>query len=88
MIEIENLSLDGVKLIKTKKFIDDRGSFQQNYHKDEYKKFGILNNFVQDNWSTSEKGVLRGLHYQFHFPQAKLVQVIKGEVYDEARFKS
>ena len=84
MIEIENLALEGVKLIKTKKFFDDRGSFQQNYHKDEYKKFGILNNFVQDNWSTSEKGVLRGLHYQFYSPQAKLIQVIKGEVYDVA----
>ncbi len=84
MIEVENLSLEGIKLIKTKKFTDDRGSFQQNYHRDEYKKVGILNNFVQDNWSTSEKGVLRGLHYQLNFPQAKLVQVLKGEVYDVA----
>ena len=84
MIEVENLSLEGTKLIKTKKFYDDRGSFQQNYHKDDYKKVGILNNFVQDNWSTSEKGVLRGLHYQLNFPQAKLVQVLKGEVYDVA----
>ena len=84
MIEVENLSLEGIKLIKTKKFYDDRGSFQQNYHKDDYKKVGILNNFVQDNWSTSEKGVLRGLHYQLNFPQAKLVQVLKGEVYDVA----
>ena len=71
-------------MIKTKKFYDDRGSFQQNYHRDDYKKVGILNNFVQDNWSTSEKGVLRGLHYQLNFPQAKLVQVLKGEVYDVA----
>ena len=84
MIEVENLSLEGTKLIKTKKFYDDRGSFQQNYHRDDYKKVGILNNFVQDNWSTSEKGVLRGLHYQLNFPQAKLVQVLKGEVYDVA----
>ena len=84
MIEVENLSLEGIKLIKTKKFYDDRGSFQQNYHRDDYKKVGILNNFVQDNWSTSEKGVLRGLHYQLNFPQAKLVQVLKGEVYDVA----
>ena len=84
MIEVENLSLEGIKLIKTKKFYDDRGSFQQNYHRDDYKKVGILNNFIQDNWSTSEKGVLRGLHYQLNFPQAKLVQVLKGEVYDVA----
>ena len=84
MIEVENLSLEGIKLIKTKKFYDDRGSFQQNYHRDDYKNVGFLNNFVQDNWSTSEKGVLRGLHYQLNFPQAKLVQVLKGEVYDVA----
>ena len=84
MIEVQNLSLEGIKLIKTKKFYDDRGAFQQNYHRDDYKKVGILNNFVQDNWSTSEKGVLRGLHYQLNFPQAKLVQVLKGEVFDVA----
>ena len=84
MIEVENLSLEGIKLIKTKKFYDDRGSFQQNYHRDDYKKVGILNNFVQDNYSRSEKGVLRGLHYQINKPQGKLVRVINGRVLDVA----
>lgn len=84
MLKIEDLEINDVKLIKTKRFLDDRGFFQQNYQSDEYSILGIKNTFVQDNWSYSKKGVLRGLHYQDRFPQAKLVQVLQGSVFDVA----
>ena len=84
MIEIESLEISDVKLIKTKTFFDSRGSFKQNYHAEEYKNFGISAEFIQDNHSLSNKNVLRGLHYQLNHPQAKLVQVNKGKVYDVA----
>ncbi len=82
MLQIEDLEINDVKLIKTNRFLDDRGFFQQNYQYDEYSLLGIKNNFVQDNWSFSKKGVLRGLHYQVKFSQAKLVQVLSGSVFD------
>ena len=82
MIEVTPLKIPDVKLIKTKTFFDSRGSFTQTYHAEEYKKKGIKNEFIQDNLSVSKKNVLRGLHYQVKIPQAKLVQVTKGEVYD------
>ena len=84
MIEIESLEIPDVKLIKTKTFFDSRGSFKQTYHAEEYKNFGISAEFIQDNHSLSNKNVLRGLHYQLNHPQAKLVQVNKGKVYDVA----
>ena len=84
MIEIESLEIPDVKLIKTKTFFDSRGFFKQTYHAEEYKNFGISAEFIQDNHSLSNKNVLRGLHYQLNHPQAKLVQVNKGKVYDVA----
>ncbi len=82
MLQIEHLEINDVKLIKTNRFLDNRGFFQQNYQYDEYSLLGIKTNFIQDNWSFSKKGVLRGLHYQVKFPQAKLVQVLSGSVFD------
>jgi len=84
MIEIESLEIPDVKLIKTKTFFDSRGYFKQTYHAEEYKNFGISAEFIQDNHSLSDKNILRGLHYQLNHPQAKLVQVNKGKVYDVA----
>lgn len=63
---------------------DDRGYFVETYNQNDMKEAGIDAVFVQDNQSMSTKGVLRGLHYQKEFPQAKLVRVIKGEVFDVA----
>ncbi len=83
-MNIENLSIPDVKLIKPRRFDDDRGFFQQTYHYEQYAEAGISTRFVQDNWSHSSKGVLRGLHYQLKHPQAKLVNVIRGEVFDVA----
>ena len=56
----------------------------ETYSKQEFKKIGITSDFVQDNHSKSSKGVLRGLHFQKQYSQAKLVRVIKGEVFDVA----
>lgn len=74
--------LPEVKLIKPRAFPDTRGFFQQLYHEQEYRKAGIDVRFVQDNWSHSAKGTLRGLHYQLKHAQDKLVCVIQGEIFD------
>lgn len=83
-MKIENLQIPDVKLIKPRRFNDGRGFFAQTYHADQYAEAGITTRFVQDNWSRSTKGVLRGLHFQLAHPQAKLVSVIRGEVFDVA----
>ena len=83
-MEVISLSIPDVKLIKPKRFGDQRGFFQQTYHAEQYREAGIECNFVQDNWSRSTRGVLRGLHYQLQNPQAKLVAVMCGAVYDVA----
>lgn len=61
---------------------DARGSFMETYNERDMAENGISISFVQDNQSTSVKGVLRGLHFQKSFPQAKLVRVIKGAAFD------
>lgn len=63
-------------------YYDSRGWFREFYHSKVFKKAGIECDFVQDNVSISYRGVLRGLHYQKKHPQAKLVSVISGDVYD------
>lgn len=77
-------NIDGLLVIETHTFEDQRGFFMETYNKKEFEKLGILNNFVQDNHSKSSKGVLRGLHFQKKYSQAKLVRVVKGKVYDVA----
>ena len=75
----------GLRLVEPAVFRDDRGHFLETYQKDRYRgELGIKLQFVQDNLSFSHHGVLRGLHYQYPFEQAKLVQVLHGEVYDVA----
>ena len=76
--------IDGLYIIEPTVFNDSRGFFMETYTKKDFEEIGINNTFVQDNQSKSVKGVLRGLHFQKEFPQAKLVRVIKGEVYDVA----
>lgn len=63
---------------------DNRGYFFESYNANDMKENGIDICFVQDNQSLSVKGVLRGLHFQKHYPQTKLVHVIKGSVFDVA----
>ena len=71
-----------VLLIEPAIFGDGRGFFYEAYQRDRYIEAGIDSDFVQDNLSYSQKNVLRGLHYQWPHPQAKLVQVLEGEVLD------
>lgn len=77
-------ALPGVLLFEPQVFGDDRGFFQELYHEERYVEQGVTASFVQDNWSRSETGVLRGLHYQLLHPQAKLVTVLRGRVFDVA----
>jgi dTDP-4-dehydrorhamnose 3,5-epimerase len=73
-----------VIVIEPKVFADERGFFLESYQKRLFSEAGILFDFVQDNHSKSQQGVLRGLHYQIQQPQGKLVRVIAGEIFDVA----
>ena len=75
-------SIEGVYKIDVKKYGDNRGYFMETYKKTDFDEAGLVYNFVQDNQSKSKKGVLRGLHFQKKYPQAKLVRCIEGEVFD------
>jgi dTDP-4-dehydrorhamnose 3,5-epimerase len=74
--------LEGVIAIQPDVFEDSRGHFTETWNKKRYEEVGLVEEFVQDNLSFSKKGVLRGLHFQNPKPQAKLVTVLRGEVYD------
>lgn len=76
--------IEGVYIIEPKVFGDNRGYFFESYNEKEFKENGLDYTFVQDNESKSKKGVLRGLHFQKTYPQAKLVRVLEGEVFDVA----
>lgn len=77
-------SIEGVFVVDVKSYGDDRGYFMETYKQSDFKTGGIDADFVQDNQSSSVKGVLRGLHYQINHPQSKLVRVVSGEVFDVA----
>ncbi len=76
--------IKGVYIIDVKTYGDERGYFMETYKEDDFRAAGLDYKFVQDNQSSSRKGVLRGLHFQKTHPQAKLVRVLKGEVFDVA----
>lgn len=84
MLQRTETALEGVCILEPRVFGDDRGFFQESYNRKRFEKAGIPHTFVQDNHSRSAKGVLRGLHYQIGQPQAKLVRVVTGRVYDVA----
>jgi dTDP-4-dehydrorhamnose 3,5-epimerase len=77
-------SLPDVYLIEPSVFSDDRGWFMETWESKRFFTAGIQAQFVQDNHSSSRRGVLRGLHYQLRHPQGKLVRVVSGEVFDVA----
>ncbi len=83
-ITVEGCEIEGLKVITPTVYGDERGYFMEVYNKQDFDAAGIDRVFVQDNQSASKKGVLRGLHFQINYPQAKLVRVIRGEVYDVA----
>ena len=84
-IKVIETEIDGVLIFKPNQFIDNRGYLIESFNKDFYKKYLPNINFIQENESSSNYGVLRGLHFQKPpFDQAKLVKVIKGEIQDIA----
>ena len=80
----EETIIKDVFIIEPKVYGDYRGYFMETYKESDFKEAGLDYKFIQDNQSKSKKGVLRGLHFQKTFPQAKLVRVLEGEVYDVA----
>jgi dTDP-4-dehydrorhamnose 3,5-epimerase len=74
--------LDGVLLIEPRVFEDDRGFFLETYQRERYRQAGVPFDFVQDNRSRSNNGVLRGLHYQEPMAQGKLIYVVQGSIFD------
>jgi dTDP-4-dehydrorhamnose 3,5-epimerase len=76
--------LNDVLIIEPAVYEDARGFFMETYHQRRYQQADISTTFVQDNLSRSVRNTLRGLHFQRNRPQAKLVQVLSGEVYDVA----
>jgi dTDP-4-dehydrorhamnose 3,5-epimerase len=81
----------GILIIEPKLFEDSRGFFLESFQVDRYRDGGMPTNFIQDNHSRSSKGVLRGMHFQINRPQAQIVTVIRGHIYDvcvDLRFNS
>ncbi len=76
--------LEGVLIIEPDVFGDSRGFFLESWHRKRYEQSGVNVEFVQDNHSRSEKGVVRGLHYQLENAQAKLVYAVRGTIFDVA----
>lgn len=77
-------SIEGVVIVDVRSYGDDRGYFMETYKQPDFVKGGIDCDFVQDNQSSSTRGVLRGLHFQIDHPQSKLVRVVSGKVFDVA----
>ena len=76
--------IEGLCVITPAVHGDSRGYFMETYSQRDMEEAGLNYTFVQDNQSSSSKGVLRGLHFQINYPQTKLVRAIKGEVFDVA----
>lgn len=74
--------IDGPLILDPKVFGDERGFFMESWNATSFAEIGLDVNFVQDNHSRSQKGVLRGMHFQNPAPQGKLVRVVRGAVFD------
>ena len=83
-ITVTPCDIEGLYVIEPTVFKDERGYFVETYNQNDMKEAGLDMVFVQDNQSSSTKGVLRGLHFQKQFPQGKLVRVVRGKVFDVA----
>ncbi|MGB6966496.1 MAG: dTDP-4-dehydrorhamnose 3,5-epimerase [Xanthobacteraceae bacterium] len=81
-IRVDETGFAGLLVIEPKLFADDRGFFLETFHAERYRAHGITEDFVQDDQSRSRKGVLRGLHFQVRFPQAQLLTVMSGKIFD------
>ena len=83
-IKVTKAPIEGLYIIEPTKHGDERGYFMETYNEREMQEAGFDIKFVQDNQSMSVKGVLRGLHFQIHYPQCKLVRAVRGSVFDVA----
>ena len=83
-IKVTKAPIEGLYVIEPTVHGDKRGYFMETYNQNDMREHGLDMVFVQDNQSSSVKGVLRGLHFQKHHPQGKLVRVIRGSVFDVA----
>ncbi len=81
-MDIQRFEIEGPALISPKLYQDSRGFFCERYRIDQFKDLGIQNQFIQDNFSRSDYGTLRGLHYQWNQPQSKLVTCTRGQILD------
>lgn len=83
-MEVIKTAISDLLILKPKVIGDERGYFYESFRQSWFDDLGLNIKFVQDNQSSSQKNVLRGLHYQIKYPQGKLVRVISGEVFDVA----
>jgi dTDP-4-dehydrorhamnose 3,5-epimerase len=81
-MDVKQTAMSGLLLIEPQCFRDERGFFLESFQVERYRAHGIVDDFVQDNHSRSERRVLRGLHYQIRRPQAQIVTVIRGRIFD------
>jgi len=79
--KFETTQISGVVIIKPDAFQDQRGFFQESFREDVWREYGLPTHYPQDNHSGSVKGVLRGLHFQWDPPMAKLMRVTRGSAY-------
>ncbi len=83
-VRVEPTKFAGLLVIEPRCFTDRRGFFLESFQESRYRAAGILDDFAQDNHSRSSKGVLRGLHFQVKYPQAQIVTVMRGRIFDVA----
>jgi len=81
-MNVTEISLDGVLLTEPKVYSEERGCFLESYEKKRYESIGIKEEFVQDNHSLLAKNVLRGLHFTKNNPQAQILTVMRGNIFD------
>jgi dTDP-4-dehydrorhamnose 3,5-epimerase len=84
VIELIKTKIPNLCIIEPEVHWDSRGIFTEIFNQKHYRELGIEETFVQDNFSRSSEGVLRGLHFQARYPQGKLISVTRGKIYDVA----
>jgi dTDP-4-dehydrorhamnose 3,5-epimerase len=83
-MDVTKTDMSGLLLIEPRRFEDERGFFLESFHAERYRARGIADDFVQDNHSRSRQNVLRGLHFRIKRPQAQIVTVMRGRIFDVA----
>ena len=81
-MKLINSLFDEVLIMEPSIYIDSRGFFLETYEKERYRELGIVEEFIQDNHSRSNKGVLRGMHFTRKRPQAQILTVMQGRIFD------